>query len=178
METTIKKEDLLQISPFKELATKGTYARHYDTIVSFIQMGCNLPPAEVVGMLYKTSCYFAGISATWRTILFCFAQGVLNANEDLKRTEDVDEMGVYVPEHYGRFYPGYKGQYEKFELSFLDPAEEWFYTFKMWQDGFVSEELKPAFFYGMYCNFKEATELFDFVDEEFMETLAELEENN
>jgi hypothetical protein len=177
MKPKFKKEDLMKVSPFKELAERETYAKHYDTIVNYIQMGRNLPPAEVVGMLYKKSCYYAGISATWRTILFCFAQGVLNDNDDLERAEDVDEMGVYVPEHYERFYPEYKGQYEKFELSLLDPAEEWFYTFKMWHNGFVPKELKPAFFYGMYCNFKRTTELFDFVDEEFMETLTELEED-
>ena len=88
MERTFKKEDLMKVSPFKELAERETYAKHYDTIVNYIQMGRNLPPAEVVGMLYKTSCYYAGISATWRTILFCFAQGVLNDSHLIRHRHD------------------------------------------------------------------------------------------
>ncbi len=177
MEKQFKKEYLLQVSPFKELALRQTYAQHYDTITHFIQIAQPIEPAQIIGKLFQKACYYCGKSATWRTILYGFAESVLTVHEELRNEQEIAESRIFLHDHFKRFYPEYQGEFEHYDITLLQPAEEWFYAFKMWQDGFVPKELKPAFFYGMYCNFKGTTELFDFVDEEFMETLAELEED-
>lgn len=177
MEPIFKKEDLLQLSPFRELPTRQPYAQHYDAMVDCIQVAQKVEPAEIIGRLLEKSCYYCGISTTWRTILYTFAEGILCLHKELWNDEELKEERIFLHNHFKRFYPEYKGEFENYDITLLQPAEEWFYSFKMWQDGFVSDDLKPAFSYGMYSNFKLATEFFSFVDEEFLETLEELEED-
>lgn len=178
METTFKKEDLLQISPFKELATREPYAGYYDAVVHFVQLGQQMGPSDIIGKLFQKSCYYCSISATWRTILYGFAESVLISHKELWNIQEIAEERIFLHDHFKRFYPEYQSEFDNYDIALLEPAEEWFYAFAMWRNGFVPDDLKPAYFYGMYCCFHRLTDFFDFVDEEFMETLSELEENN
>jgi hypothetical protein len=170
----IEKNQLLKLTPFKQLANRKPYAERMDTILAHIQKAQATDKKELIAALIYKACKYCGISATYRTICYTFAESIFDSHKHEWIGLVEDDERIYLHDNLAFFAPDYDRKLDKYDVNLFQPAEDWFYSFHMVFDDIVSEDLKPAICYGAYRSFSNAEGFFD-VDEEFWELLEELE---
>lgn len=171
---SLSKTQLLTLTPFKELANREPYSNQMDNLLAYIQKAESMDKKELIAGLIYEACKYCGISATYRTICYTFAESIFDAHKHMWVGLKEDDERIYLHDNLNYFAPDYDRKLDTYDVSLFEPAEDWFYAFVMVTHNIVPEALKPAICYGLYRTYTNTEGFFD-VDDEFLELLEDLE---
>jgi hypothetical protein len=137
----VLKNKILQLG-FKS----SLYKADLDRFVSFVNLGAKIDTKIVMHELLRKSCYYCGLSSTYRTLFYDFAWAVLDINpqfwnEEEKENGFSDMSGI-------DFYPDFDDK--GYDTDTLEYGEYFIAALNLLKENEMDETMESIFCYGLF----------------------------